>query len=460
MGRWSRLAVTESGMSPLVVLARVLKEKGRYEEAAQRLRQALSTSGDDPAIHLELGSVLLDLGQAAAALEHYRKVLVLGSPAPVAHVGVGRALAALGRLEQAREAFRAAALLAPDDAQSYYHLSMITRFESGSPEFEAMRELTGRGSSLSTDDQIALHFALGKAFSDLGRFEESFEHLSKGNALKRRQARYDEAQTLGLMERIKATFTKELIRQKSQFGNSSDLPVFIVGMQRSGSTLVEQILASHPDCFGAGELPYVGAIARDLRGSSSAVFPEAVQALSAEEIQKLGAGMHEALERRSPHARRITDKMPNNFLYLGLISILFPRARVIHTRRDPRDTAISCFATLFGEGLVFSCDLGELGRFYKGYRALMAHWREVLPQGMIHEVDYEALVDDFEAQARRLISHVGLAWEPACLSFHTTERAVMTPSVAQVRQPVYRRSVGRWRNYEKFLQPFIAALED
>ena len=446
-------------MSALVVLARVLKEKGRHEEAAQRLRQALKINDKDADAHLELGSVLLDLGLAQEALQHYDKVSALDPGASSAHMGIGRALAGLGRLDQARRAFQAAAALKPNDAQIYYQLSLVTRFEPESPDLKAMHGLLQREATLSMDDQIALNFALGKAFSDVGKFEESFEHLSRGNALKHRQARYDEAQTLGLMERIKSTFTKDVMRAKSQFGNLSSLPVFVVGMQRSGSTLVEQILASHPGCFGAGELPYIGAIARDLRGDDLAVFPEAVRSLAAEQIHALSAGVHDALKRRSPSAKRITDKMPNNFLNLGLINLLFPNARIVHTRRDPRDTAISCFATLFGEGLVFSCDLGELARFYKGYLALMAHWREVLPEGVMLDVDYESVVDDIEAEARRLVSHCGLEWDPACLSFYKAERAVMTPSVAQVREPIYRRSVGRWRNYEKFLQPFIAALE-
>jgi hypothetical protein len=250
------------------------------------------------------------------------------------------------------------------------------------------------------------------------------------------------------------------MREKAGLGNPSSVPVFIVGMPRSGTTLVEQILASHPKCYGAGETADVEAIGKELRGPDATEFPEAVPSLSEAQLRELGARYLGKIRRLSATAERIVDKsMARNFVYTGFIHLILPNARIIHTRRDPRDTALSCFSRFADQGLVCHCDLAELGRFYRGYQALMAHWRDVLPRGVMLEVDYESLVDDFESQVRRIVAHCGLEWHDACLSFYQTERPILNLNAAQVREPIYRNSVGRWRKYEKFLGPFMQALE-
>jgi tetratricopeptide (TPR) repeat protein len=432
---------------------------GRTEDALAQFRQAVTIDPNDAEAHNDLAAMLCQLGRADEAISHYRQALALAPDHAAASLGLGIVFAAVGRLEEAKRAFDAAITLAPKDANTYYQLGLAVRFASDDRHFLAMQQLAGEMDCLPLEGQIALHLALGKAFADAGDYGRSFHHLAHGNALKRRQTPYDEAKTLGSLERVRTVFTSELLCEKAGLGSSSSLPVFIVGMHRSGTTLVEQILASHPKCFGAGELAEMGAIVQALRGPGSTEFPEAVPSLSATHLRELAARYLGTISRLSATAERITDKMPTNFIYTGLIHLMLPNARFIHTQRDPRDTALSCFSTLFGPGLDYSCDLAELGRFYRGYQSLMAHWRNVLPEGVMLELDYEAIVQDLEGQARRIVGHCGLEWNDACLSFYRTERPVLTPSVGQVREPIYQRSVGRWRRYEKFLGPFLQALE-
>ncbi len=233
---------------------------------------------------------------------------------------------------------------------------------------------------------------------------------------------------------------------------SSPVPVFILGMPRSGSTLVEQILASHPEIFGAGELKAFDQALTSL-GTGQDVSPDMGEA----ELRRLGGAYVAAVRPRAPTALRITDKMPANFRYAGLIHLALPNARIIHTRRDPVDTCLSCFMHMMP--MPYTYDLAELGRHYRAFAALMAHWRDVLPAGVSLEIDYEDVVEDLEGQARRIVAHCGLDWDDACLSFHTTERPVRTASAVQVRQPVYRDAVRRWLPYKDMLQPLLDELQ-
>jgi LPS sulfotransferase NodH len=242
-------------------------------------------------------------------------------------------------------------------------------------------------------------------------------------------------------------------------GDPSELPVFIVGMPRSGSTLVEQVLASHPRVFGAGEISDFGRETRNIWSPEAAErFPEAAASATPEQLGALAARYLAGLRARSPSAGRITDKALVNFQFVGLIHLIFPRARIIHIRRDPIDTCLSAFSKLFTQAQSHTFDLGELGRYYRAYAALMAHWRRVLPDGAMLELDYERLVADFEPQARRLIDHVGLAWDDRCAAFHQTHRTVRTASAAQVREPLYQSAVGRSAPYRALLAPLIEAL--
>jgi hypothetical protein len=305
--------------------------------------------------------------------------------------------------------------------------------------------------SFPVGNRVNLHFALAKALKDVGDYETSFQHLIRGNALKGTQRPYDEAGTLKRWERIREALTADLIGDRAGQGDSSPAPVFILGMPRSGSTLVEQILASHPKIFGADELRFLSDMSESIEG-----FPESVRSLSKERLRELGGSYMRAVRRLAPSAERITDKRPINFIYAGMIPLILPNARIIHTRRDPRDIAVSCFSV---PSIGIPPTLAELGRYIRAYQTHMAHWREVLPQGVMMEVQYEDLVADLEVGARRMVAHCGLEWDDACLDFHKSQRAVRTPSAAQVRQPIYHSAIGRWRHYERQLKPLLDELE-
>ena len=373
-----------------------------------------------------------------------------------AHCNLGIVLKDLGHLDEARRQITKAIELAPRKAVFHFNLTDTKRMTAADPSLTAIEGLAREIDTLPADEQMHLHFALGKAYDDIGERDRSFSHLLAGNALKRRQAGYDEAGTLALFKRIQAVFIPELVKDKGAVGKAGKDPIFILGMPRSGTTLVEQILASHRQVFGAGELDLFEQATADLVGKGA--FPEAVERLSAEDLEHLGRHYLAGLQAKAQGATRITDKMPRNFLFCGLIHLALPDARIIHTRRDPIDTCLSCFSKLFSRGHPYAYDLAELGRYYRGYEALMEHWRQVLPEGTLLEVRYEDVVADLEGQARRMLAFCGLEWDDACLAFHRTERPIRTASAVQVRQPIYQTSVGRWRPDADLLKPLTDEL--
>ena len=436
-----------------------LAEHGQHEEATTCFERALALKPDLAEAHYGLGRALHKAERYDAALAHFDQALSLRPGLAEALAHKGNALKELGRLDEARHALEAAIVRAPDKAEFYHDLAECKRFVAGDRHLAAMEALATTPSSLAATGRSALQFALGKAYSDLGEHERAFRHLLEGNALKRRETDYDEAATLAVLESVRAVFTPELMREKEGLGDPSRVPIFIVGMPRSGSTLVEQILASHPAVHGAGELSdFHDAVARLGKDSEAVAFPAAVPDLTGEQLNRLGASYLAALRARAPAAERITDKMLANFRFAGLIHLALPNARIIHIRRDPVDTCFSCFSRLFAGELPYTYDLAELGRYYSAYARLMEHWRELLPPGVMLEVQYEDVVADLECQARRIVTHCGLAWDERCLAFHETERPVRTASALQVRQPLYGAAVGRWRVYEALLDPLLAAL--
>jgi len=359
----------------------------------------------------------------------------------------------LGQLDEAQQALEQAVQLSPSTPLFYLNLANARKFSPDDPHLTAMAELARDAGALDVMAQIDLHFALGKALADVGQHEQSFQHLLRANTLKRQQIEYDEPATRALFDRIRSVFTPVLMLAQQSLGEPSRVPVFIVGMPRSGTTLVEQIVASHPMVFGAGEL-------NDFESAILALgkpFPESVPSLDAEALRRLGADYLSRLP-AAGEAERVTDKMPSNFRFLGLIHLALPRARIVHVRRDAVDTCLSCFSNVFAGQQAYTYDLAELGRYYRMYEDVMAHWRAVLPAGVMLEVRYEDVVADLERQARRIIEHCGLDWDAACLRFHETARPVRTASATQVRQPIYSSSVGRWHAYASQLGPLLDAL--
>jgi Tfp pilus assembly protein PilF len=433
----------------------------RLAEALASYDRALALEPDYAEAFNNRGNALIELKRPTDALADYDRAIALKPGYVEAHDNKGITLSELGRFDSAIAAIETAIELAPGRARSYYNLALIKRMTRGDRHLQAMEELARDMSALAPDQRIDLGFALGKAFADLGDHELSFRYLLEANAVKRHQTRYDEAATLQVLERTRAAFTADFLHDRKGEGEPSSVPVFIIGMPRSGSTLVEQILASHPAVFGAGEIDDLdqaivgfGEATRQMLHS-----PEEVSSLSAEQVRQLGARYVDAIRGSAPAAARIVNKTPENFRFAGLIRLLLPNARIIHTRRDPVDTCLSCFSRLFvGNNLPYVYDLGELGRYYQAYETLMTHWRRVLPQGFMLEVQYEEIVADLEGQARRILAHCGLEWDPRCLDFHRTERTVRTASVTQVRQPIFRTSIGRPRPHAGLLAPLFEAL--
>ena len=440
-------------------LGNVFKQQGEYAEAMVHYQRALALKPDYAEVYHNMGNVLKEHGKCDEALAHYQRALALKPDFAEAYYNLGITLRELGQLDDAYRACERAVELAPKIGQYHRQLLYGRRVVAGDRALAAAEKLAEDMTSLPMEDQRELHFALGKAYEDLEQRERSFRHRLEGNALKRQEFVYDEPDALGLLDRIRTVFTAELMHNNWGLGNPSMVPIFIVGMPRSGTTLVEQILASHPKVFGAGELQEFSKAVTSISAPNGALsFPEIVPTLSAEQLRERGTSYIDPVGAAAPEAERITDKMPANFSFVGLIHLALPNARIIHLCRDPVDTCLSCFSLLFAGNLPYCYDLGELGRYYRAYQTLMEHWRRVLPAGVMLEVRYEEVVADVERQARQIVAHCGLEWDDACLAFYKTQRPIWTASVTQVRQPIYRASVGRWKPYQHLLQPLIKEL--
>jgi tetratricopeptide (TPR) repeat protein len=441
-------------------LGLALHAANRPVQAIGHYERALAIRPGFASAHNNLGLALQALDRHEEAIAQYRAAIAAGPPHARRHANMGVALQEIGRLDEAARAFEKAIALAPRNGRFYRHLADCKRFTVGDPALTALRSLAAGRASLPEEDRRQLLFALAKGSADLGDHERSFGYLLEGNALKRKQVDYDEARVLGEFTRIRTVFSRELMTARGGVGHPSAVPVFIVGMPRSGTTLIEQILASHPQVFGAGELTDIGDAAARMNGLNGAAgaFPEIAVSLPDEVLRQFGARYVNAARARAPTAERVTDKMPLNFFFVGLIHLALPNARIIHARRDPLDTCLSCFATLFTGDHRVAYELGELGRYYRAYEGLMEHWARVLPDGVLLEVRYEDVVADLGRQARRIVAHCGLGWDDACLGFHGSRRPVRTASATQVRRPVYHSSVGRWRDYGELLNPLMEAL--
>jgi Tfp pilus assembly protein PilF len=435
----------------------VLKLLGRYGEAVESYRKALALQAGYAAARLNLANAEKDAGRLSEAAEDYREALKLRPNDPEAHYQLAMTLTEGGEIDPAIETFRRTIELQPRHAEAYLMLASLKRPREADGEMEAMERLYAR-SEATEQEKMLLAFALAKSFEDIGRYDEAFDYLLAGNAARRKTFEYSTAEAKAHFEEMKAIFDAPLFEQAGDVGFGDRTPVFILGMPRSGTTLVEQILASHPDVFGPGELPALQAVANETFALPGSPFPAAVRNADAKAFGSAGRAYVDRLRGFSKDAARITDKMPGNFMLIGLIRLILPEATVIHCVRDAPATCLSIFKTYFRtQGHLYGYDLEELADYYKLYTDLMAHWHSVLP-GFVHDVRYEALVADQEQQSRKLVELCGLPWDDRCLAFHKAERPVRTASAAQVRQPMYDSSLELWRRYEKGLQPLLERL--
>lgn len=404
-----------------------------------------------------LGRVYTQFDKPDLALPLYEKALKINRDHPKARIGMAAALTGLGRMEEAGVYLKESIEHRVDVGAAYYDLVQSRKFTEEPVELQSiLRELDSPG--LKSEAVQSLHYAAGKVLNDLKRYAEAFHHFNE--AKQAAGYKFDINQYRRFVDLTIETFTPDLFAERSSYGNPSQAPVFVVGMPRSGTTLTEQICASHPDVHGAGELSKLWRVANAIGLKTSASDLGKPVATITQGLSKTLAEEHLSyLRERAPTAQRIIDKMPHNFELIGLLTLLFPNARIIHCRRDAIDNCVSCFVLPFSSAHSYNTNLRALGLYYREYDRLMRHWNEVFP-GRIFENRYETLVEDQEAQSRRLIDYLGLPWDDACLRFFDREGAVTTPSRWQVRQPIYKSSVKRWKNYESEIQPLIEALGD
>ena len=454
--RWLDALLSFAPRHPAGLSARALalKQMEQLEPALDSARRAVEIAPGNAEARNALGQILQAAGHLDEALDEFDRAASLpGLAAESALSNRAVLFMETGRKNEALAAFARALQAFPNSAQALFNQADLKKFAAGDPEIARMEAMLGQTGSHSHSDRLSLHFALGKAYLDSGEDDRAFQHFGEGNRMKRSSISYDADATEHWMQDIARTFSPALLKKFAGAGTPSALPVFVLGIPRSGTTLIEQILASHPLVKGAGELSAMQRVA-----DSIGLYPAGAAKLTTKDFARLGRDYLAAVSPLADGARHVVDKMPANFLHAGLISLALPEARIIHCRRDPVDTCLSCYTKLFTAEQLFTYDLTELGHFHRSYQALMAHWRATLPADRFIEVDYEAVVDDLEGQARRLIDFLGLTWDEACLRFHETGRTVRTASVNQVRQPIYRSSKGRWKRHADHLGPLLAAL--
>jgi tetratricopeptide (TPR) repeat protein len=441
-------------------LARVLQELNDLAGAERAVNAALALAPEKPEAHCLLGGILAETGFSERAAAAYETALTLDADFVRGHLGKGTLLMELGRLDEAEACFKHALELEPDSLPARLSLAQVRKTRADDPNMAALIANARDVATLSRPKAMALHFALGKCYDDVGEYDEAFRHFQAGCTLKRSTIQYDPAGIEHLVDQLIDFFAQPTLQRLRGGGDPSRLPIFVLGMARSGTTLTEQIIASHPLVHGAGELPDLLDLANRPNGSDGPPYPENLRGFTQADFGVLGNRYIAGLRKRHPDAVHITDKMPANYLCVGLIQLMLPNARIVHVKRNPVDTCLSGFSRLFNKGQPHSYDLTEIGRYYRAYARLMDHWQRVLPDGAMLDVEYESLVADNEVQARRLIEFCGLEWDDACLDFFKNDRSIRTASVIQVRQPIYRTSLERWKRYRKHLGPLLDALGD
>jgi len=436
-----------------------LEDQGHEDQAEASYKEALVHKPGYVNALTRLGNLRKQQGRLGEAGDYYLQALT-AKPSDMTHFNLARIRLEQGRLDEARESYRQALAVRPDYGEAHRCLASLIKYEA-----ETDRHLLAMQDLLKLDDlpdseRMHLAFALGKAYEDLAEYEESFTCYKEGNRLKRATFTYSTDDTVALVNQIKQVFGHALPFQPKEVDTDDPTPIFILGMPRSGTTLVEQILASHPKVYGAGELIDLEQTILQVTGTEQS--HEAFAKLAQDKGQllaRIGEGYRRRLRERGPGARFITDKLPSNFLLIGVIHLALPEAKVVHCHRDPMDNCFSIYKNFFAGDLWYAYDLTELGEYYRLYRGLMQFWHRLYP-GSIFDLSYERLIDHQEEESRRLLSYCDLTWHQECLAFHRTERPVATASAVQVRRPLYRDSVALWQKFARQLEPLQAVLEE
>ena len=453
------VALAPDFLAAFMDLGRLRKEQDRYEEALACFERAIELEPSSPQAHFLRGSALAPAALTHEAIAAYERCLDLRPGHAGALLGLGHALKTVGRPEGAIAAYHQCIQAKPDNGESYWSLANLKTYRFRDAEVAEMQSRLDAG-GLSAQSEVNFLFALGKAWDDRRDFEQAWGYYQSGNLKQRAAVSYDPVQTEILNDRLIRVFSADFLQANRGVGLVDPAPIFIVGLPRSGSTLLEQILASHSHVEGTSELPYVGRVSSSLnRNRADGInYPEAVQELPPASFRSLGEDYlrYARLHRREGMPRFI-DKMPNNFPNIGLLSLILPEAKIIDARRHPLDACFSCYRQLFAKGQAFTYDLTEIGEYYLQYQRMMNHWAAALP-GRVLTIQYEDVVANLESEVRRLFEFCALPFEDACLRYYDTGRPVRTPSAEQVRQPIYANAIGQWRNYERQLGELITVI--
>ncbi|MDP1603978.1 MAG: tetratricopeptide repeat protein [Legionella sp.] len=426
------------------------------------LRKAIAINPQQVEFYQLLAAIYQEQSNYKQALLYVDHALQIDSTRASSYLSKGHVLMEMGEIIKAEEQFLKSATDPIIDTQvlAHYSLVQLRKVKPDNASLNNLLSIINHGQAVSPSKLEYAYFALGKCHDDMGEWSKAFEYFSLACQIKRTRITYDIAEQIEFTNKLIQCFTQQTIAYLQRFANPSALPIFIVGMPRSGTTLVEHILSSHSHVYGAGELKYLNNLIQQpvKYHQTTLYYPENIQHFSPEIGHAIADNYISHLQRSSPLALRITDKMPYNFIAIGLIHALFPNAKIIHVERHPIDTCLSCYTKLFTQGQLYSYDLTELGQYYQCYERIMDHWRHILPSNAWLDIKYETMVNHFDEEVTRLIDFCGLPWEEACLTFYQSKRQVRTASFAQVRQPVYTSSIERWRRYERELSPLIHVL--
>ena len=442
-----------------VDLARAYLEWGKFEEGHETLERAIRLEPELAYPRMMLGNLLSKAGRYEEAVATFHIALEKQPDHGGSMAGLGHALKTIGRQDSAIGTYRECIRKYPAFGEAYWSLANLKTYRFDDAEVAAMEQHVDN-ERLVDETRVNLNYALGKAYDDRQEFDRAFSFYEHGASLRRLHESYDPVQTEVIHDRIIDVFTSEFLAGHAGSGDPDDAPIFIVGLPRSGSTLIEQILASHSEVEGTYELPDLPRVIRsiNLQQLHGANYPEALSHHADDELRALGRQYLESTQRHRSGLPHFTDKMPNNFASIGLLALILPNAKIVNARRHPLDSCMGSFKQLFFKGQAFTYDLVELGEYYLEYQRMLDHWHTVLP-GRVLDVRYEDMVADQEGQTRRLIEHCGLPWQDGCLRFYETDRAVITASSEQVRQPIYSGSIHSWRSFEAHLEPLIEVLE-
>ena len=453
--------IAPAHVSAWATLAALLHETDRTEEAIACYLRVVELDPNNVGGWSGLGAAYARIGNVAQGVEAYRRSIELQPDLPGTHMSLAHELKTLGQQAAALREYRAAISLKPDFGEAYWSMANLKVFRFEAAEVAAMEEQLKRD-DLNESANVHFRFALGKAYEDAGDFDRAWEYYHTGNQRQRPLVSYDPVGFESRHEEIAEVFSREFLALHAGGGFESNAPIFIVGLPRSGSTLIEQILSSHSQVEGTLELATLGkiAVSTGVHRRNNREYPGAVRELRSHDFRAFGKQYIEETQiYRTSGKPRFTDKLPNNFSHVGFVHLILPNAKIINARRHPLDSLLGSYKQLFGKGQNFTYDVHELGLYYRQYHEIMKHWHRVLP-GKVLDVHYEETVGDLEKQVRRVLAHCGLPFEEACLRFYETARAVKTASSEQVRQPLYTRALGTWRRYEKHLGPWQEELAD